>query len=606
MQYGLIRTAAIAPEMRVADPEYNALSAAKAIKTAAGEGAQLVVLPRLFLTGCTCGALFNTASLIKKAESALLTLAQQTEDCDCAVAVGLPVAYRGRLFDCAAVLCAGQLVGLTCAGDPPAPFAPGKECFVDLCGAQVPMAPDTVYRCENAHELSFNIEIGEVLPALAPITVHLDASPETAFSDEHRAGTILARTRQSGGAMICCCPGTHESTTDFVYSGAQLIAENGVMLAQSLPFEGGCAITEIDYELVCRNCKPKLETVEAEFELCDLELTLPLYRTVEKDPFMPSYADRDGLCRKVLELQARGLARRMAHTNAKAVVLGISGGLDSTMALVVCYECCRKLGLPSENIVAVSMPGFGTEARTRDNSVALAEALKVDLRIIPITEAVNQHFKDIGHDPSKTDVVYENSQARERTQILMDIANQTGGLVVGTGDLSENALGWCTYNGDHMSMYAVNASIPKTLMRHIISNYASVSPQKLAEILLDVCDTPVSPELVPGKQYTEEIIGSYDLHDFFLYNFIKYGTSPAKLLCMAAKAFEKDYTKEKIFEVMNTFFTRFFQSQFKRAAMPDAPDLTGIELSKFEMPSDASARAWKKELEYLKSSDYLK
>ncbi|MBR4304891.1 MAG: NAD(+) synthase, partial [Clostridia bacterium] len=360
MQYGLIRTAAIAPEMRVADPEYNALSAAKAIKTAAGEGAQLVVLPRLFLTGCTCGALFNTASLIKKAESALLTLAQQTEDCDCAVAVGLPVAYRGRLFDCAAVLCAGQLVGLTCAGDPPAPFAPGKECFVDLCGAQVPMAPDTVYRCENAHELSFNIEIGEVLPALAPITVHLDASPETAFSDEHRAGTILARTRQSGGAMICCCPGTHESTTDFVYSGAQLIAENGVMLAQSLPFEGGCAITEIDYELVCRNCKPKLETVEAEFELCGLELTLPLYRTVEKDPFMPSYADRDGLCRKVLELQARGLARRMAHTNAKAVVLGISGGLDSTLALLVAVRACRILGKGADTVQAVTMPCFGT------------------------------------------------------------------------------------------------------------------------------------------------------------------------------------------------------------------------------------------------------
>ena len=602
MQYGLIRTAAIAPEMRVADPEYNALSAAKAIKTAAGEGAQLVVLPRLFLTGCTCGALFNTASLIKKAENALLTLAQQTEDCDCAVAVGLPVAYRGRLFDCAAVLCAGQLVGLTCAGDPPAPFAPGKECFVDLCGAQVPMAPDTVYRCENAHELSFNIEIGEVLPALAPITVHLDASPETAFSDEHRAGTILARTRQSGGAMICCCPCSDESTTDFVYSGAQLIAENGVMLAHTLPFEDGCAITEIDYELVCRNCKPKLETVEAEFELCGLELTLPLYRTVEKDPFMPSYADRDGLCRKVLQLQARGLARRMAHTNAKAVVLGISGGLDSTLALLVAVRACEILGKPVDTVQAVTMPCFGTSARTKSNAEKLCEQLNVPLRHVNITAAVEQHFRDIGHDGVTTDAAFENSQARERTQILMDLANMLGGFVIGTGDLSELALGWATYNGDHMSAYAVNGDVPKTFIRHVVEYCAKTSSDPaLAETLRDIIGTPVSPELLPitGKesdQKTEDIVGPYELHDFYLYNLLKNGYTPEKIGWLAKAAFAGEYSPETVDKWLSTFMRRFVSQQFKRSCLPDGPAVFDFSLSPragFNFPSDASGNVLK-------------
>ena len=576
------RIACAVPNCRTADFEGNVDKIRKLYIEAAENNASIVLFPAEAISGADCGSLKKYPLFERQEEEAIEALADLTEE------------YKTIL-----------VISNSC-GEP-----------IVLCGGNIWYA-DNTYTLFTNGKFSFAVcaqrEAFEQIdnPGRADILLFPVSVTDTFETVRNRRIDLQALSKTFGCFCASCGAAASNTTARGVFSGHALVALDGRIISENQPFSMSEDILYCDIdgdiphflsnESACLSCDcEEFEVEEVEIPAVD-ELK---YCRVNKYPFLPENDEKE-YCSTIVDMASTALAVRLSSCGMKKMVLGISGGLDSTMALVVCYECCRKLGLPSENIVAVSMPGFGTEARTRDNSVALAEALKVDLRIIPITEAVNQHFKDIGHDPSKTDVVYENSQARERTQILMDIANQTGGLVVGTGDLSENALGWCTYNGDHMSMYAVNASIPKTLMRHIISNYASVSPQKLAEILLDVCDTPVSPELVPGKQYTEEIIGSYDLHDFFLYNFIKYGTSPAKLLCMAVKAFEKEYTKEKIFEVMNIFFNRFFQSQFKRAAMPDAPDLTGIELSKFEMPSDASARAWKKELEYLKSSDYLK
>ncbi len=602
MQYGLIRTAVLAPKMKVADPMYNAASAADAVRSAAEEGAQLIVLPRLFLTGGSCGSLFNTAALLHKAEQALDEFVQATAGLDCIAVVGLPVSYRGRVLDCAAAVCRGEIVGITCACAPAAPFCEGVEGVVTLCGRQVPMATDTVYRCVSAPELSFNIEIGETLPALAPVTVHLDAAPETVFAHDRRYNAALTRTHQSGGAMIVCACPEGESTTDFVYSGACLIAEKGVILAESLPFEGGKAVSEIDFELANRSCRCETDTFEVEFDLSACELTLPLRRPIEKDPFVPSYTDRDSLCRRILELQARGLARRMAHTKAKAVVLGISGGLDSTLALLVAVRACEILGKPVDTVQAVTMPCFGTSKRTKTNAEKLCEQLNVPLRQVNITAAVKRHFLDIGHDGVTTDAAFENSQARERTQVLMDLANMLGGFVIGTGDLSELALGWATYNGDHMSAYAVNADVPKTTIRHVVEYCARMSEDPaLSETLRDIIGTPVSPELLPltGKesdQKTEDIVGPYELHDFYLYNLLKNGYTPHKIGWLARQAFEGEYSAETVDKWLSTFMRRFVSQQFKRSCMPDGPAVFDFSLSPragFNFPSDASGEVLK-------------
>ena len=602
MQYGLIRTAAVAPQMRVADPDFNAASAIEAVRTAAEEGVQLVVLPRLFLTGSTCGSLYRTRSLQGKAEQALADFVRATAQLDCITVVGLPVAYRGRVLDCAAAVCRGEIVGLTCACSPQAPFSEGVEGVVTLCGAQVPMAPDTVYRCASAPELSFNIEIGESMPALAPVTVHLDAAAETVFAHDHRYNAALTRTQERGGAMIVCSCSEGESTTDFVYSGACLIAENGTILAESLPFEGGRATAEVDFELAGRICRCETDTLEVEFDLSDRQLSLPLRRRVEKDPFVPAYLDRDSLCRRILELQARGLARRMAHTKAKAVVLGISGGLDSTLALLVAVRACEILGKPVDTVQAVTMPCFGTSKRTKTNAEKLCEQLNVPLRQVNITAAVKRHFSDIGHDGVTTDAAFENSQARERTQVLMDLANMLGGFVIGTGDLSELALGWATYNGDHMSAYAVNADVPKTTIRHVVEYCAKMSEDPaLSETLRDIIGTPVSPELLPltGKesdQKTEDIVGPYELHDFYLYNLLKNGYTPQKIGWLARQAFEGEYSAETVDKWLSTFMRRFVSQQFKRSCMPDGPAVFDFSLSPragFNFPSDAAGEILK-------------
>ncbi|MBQ2866373.1 MAG: NAD(+) synthase [Clostridia bacterium] len=600
MQYGFIKTAALAPKMRVADPEFNARSAIDAVKAAAKQGVELVVLPRLFLTGCTCGGLFNTVSLLKKAEDALLTLAVQTASLNCATVVGLPVSYRGRLLDCSAVVCGGEVVGLTCAQNPDAPFCEGVEGYASIGGTQVPLSPDTVYRCRGS-QLSFCIEIGEVLSTLAPLTLHLEGTAETVSAHSRRISAALSRTRQSGGALVCCCTGADESTTDFVYSGAQLIAERGVMLAESKPFGAAAAVSEIDCELISRTCLCPAETLELEFEL-DLSLEGKLTRRIEKDPFMPSYADKDDTCRMILELQARGLARRMEHTGAKAVVLGISGGLDSTLALLVAVRACRILGKPVDTVQAVTMPCFGTSKRTKTNAEKLCEQLSVPLRQVNITAAVERHFRDIGHDGVTTDAAFENSQARERTQVLMDLANMLGGFVIGTGDLSELALGWATYNGDHMSAYAVNADVPKTTIRHVVEYCAKMSEDPaLSETLRDIIGTPVSPELLPltGKesdQKTEDIVGPYELHDFYLYNLLKNGYTPQKIGWLAKQAFEGEYSAETVDKWLSTFMRRFVSQQFKRSCMPDGPAVFDFSLSPragFNFPSDASGAVLK-------------
>ncbi len=582
------RFACAVPLCRTADPEYNCARILELYNEAADNGASVVLFPALAVTGDGCGDLFDVPQFLSGVEQAVADLADATAGKSAIMVAGTVWRDAGKCVEAAAVIADGELIEVVTGDD--VVFTNGKAGF----GVSVNREP-----------------FSPASPVSPPAQVMLYpyAGTDTFHTTAERRIDAAALSRTLNCHCIFCGSGATGSTASGVGAGQVLFAFDGKVTTENKPFERKPQIVycDIDTDDVDYLANRNMTEFDGEFECVDIELTASpdlKYYPVSAHPFIPQ---DETVCaeyaRSIIEISAAALANRMELSHSKKMVLGVSGGLDSTMALITCIRCCELLGIPASSIVAVSMPGFGTSDRTRDNSLALAELSGAEVRCIPISAAVTQHFSDIGHDPANTDVVYENSQARERTQILMDIANGCGGLVIGTGDLSEIALGWCTYNGDQMSMYAVNAGIPKTLMRRIIAVHASGCPEKLAQVLLDVCDTPVSPELVPGKQHTEKIIGSYDLHDFYIWHFIKYGASAEKLFSLACKAFENVYTPEFCLEVLEVFFRRFFTSQFKRTAVPDSPDVTGVTLAPvaWNMPSDVSASFWLAEVEKLKN-----
>lgn len=598
MNYGFVKVVSCAPQLKLADCKYNAEAIIQSSKNASAKGASLIVFSELGISGASCGALFTQKRLLDNAFSALCEIAKATKGLNCAIVVGAPLSFYGKAYNCAAVLCGGEIIGIVPAQKANGVFSAGGEGkTLSICGKTVPFDSDLVFRCADMPELSFGIEIGEEKKINAALTLHLCASGETVMSEALRRVTIQARSQNRG--FIYNCAGRGESTTDFVCGGAQLIAENGVILAEAKPFGNQYAESELDVQYLSSICAIESTSKEVTFNLKKVQTSLS--RVIEKDPFAPSYADKDELCAKALELQAQGLAARVRCTYSKGLVLGISGGLDSTLALLVAVRAMEICGMTSANIQALTMPCFGTSNRTRGNAEKLCDALGVPLKCVNITAAVNQHFADIEHSGAP-DAAFENSQARERTQILMDIANMQNALVVGTGDLSELALGWATYNGDHMSSYAVNADIPKTFIRHMVEYYAKNTENKeLCNVLRDIVATPVSPELLPisgneSDQKTEDIVGPYELHDFFIWNIARCGFAPEKVKYLAEYAFKGQYDRATIEKWLSTFCRRFITQQFKRSCCPDGPAVFDFSLSPragYNFPSDVSPDIWK-------------
>ena len=639
MQHGFIKVAAATPAIRVADPAYNAAACVALAEAAAAVGTKLLVLPELCLTGSTCGDLYSHDRLLTGAREALQSFAAETAHLDLVSVIGLPVALGDKLYNCAAVVCGGQLLGLVPKTNlSPAErrvfSAPPAELLVtDILGdgSFVQMGTKQLFVCSSLPGLRFAVEVGQDRNAATPPSVQAvsagaviicnpSATPETVDAEETRRLTLRARTTTSLCGYILSEAGEGESTTDYVFGGHHFICEGGEILAESKPFAGGeLTVTELDIERMIRDrrvsgfdtsaCGHCMETY---FGLCveDTELT----RFIDPHPFIPADpALRASHCERILSIQANGLKKRITAAWAGKIVLGISGGLDSTLALLVMVRAMDLLQRPRTDIIAVTMPCFGTTVRTKTNATVLCEELGVDFRTVNIFDAVNQHFKDIGHDPAVRDVTYENAQARERTQVIMDIANDEGGMVVGTGDFSELALGWATYNGDHMSMYSVNGNVPKTLVRELTAYVAASEMEKgntkLAEALYDILGTPVSPELLPadgeGKiaQKTEDLVGPYELHDFFLYYLLRYGFTPAKLFRMARYSLGETYDDATILKWLETFHRRFFTQQFKRSCLPDGPAVFGISASPrggWVMPSDAVSSLWMAEINELK------
>ncbi len=631
MRDGFIRVATATPAIRVADCRHNADAIVAIAREASAAGVSLVVYPELCLTGYTCGDLFLQEALLDRARAELLRIAAETSGLDTLLLVGLPVAARGRLYNCAAVLYHGELLGLVPKTHIPnyaefyekRHFSPGPEWDeLPFGGKVVPFGTNLLFECVSLPHFVFSIEICEdvwvpVPPSCAAamagatLVANLSASDEVIAKAAYRHTLLKSQSARLVCAYLYADAGEGESTTDLVFSGHNLIYENGRALAESRRFTTGWIHADVDLKQLQaeRRRQTTFGSGDADGVLAyrrvafDLPIVpLRLERAYDPHPFVPSDPrDLAERCEEILNLQSSGLKKRLAHTGCRCAAVGLSGGLDSTLALIVTARAFDMLGLDHTGIVAVTMPGFGTTDRTYSNAVALARSLGATLREIPISEAVSLHFRDIGHDPAIHDTTYENAQARERTQILMDIANQMNGLVVGTGDMSELALGWATYNGDHMSMYGVNASIPKTLVRHLVRYAASISPDELRAVLEDIVDTPVSPELLPpddaGKiaQKTEEIVGPYELHDFFLYYTVRYGFAPAKILRVARIAFRGQYDDAVIRRVLGLFFRRFFAQQFKRSCLPDGPKVGSVTLSPrgdWRMPSDAAVQVW--------------
>jgi len=634
MKDGYIKVAAATPHLKVADVDYNCSEIIKDMKKCAKAGAKIIVFPELCITAYTCGDLFLQEILLSKALEGLKKIAKATEKIDALVFVGLPVVFKGKLYNVAAGVNRGQVLGLV-----PKTYIPNYNEFyearhfasgLDLNDAMalwddeyVSINTDILFNCDAVPGLKVAAEICEDVwtpepPSIrhalngATVIVNLSASDEVTGKDSYRTSLISGQSARLLCGYIYCTAGDGESTQDVVYSGHNIIAENGSVLKQSKRFGNDIIYSELDIKkLVAERRRMTTFTLrddgyeEVDFELKTSETELT--RFVDKAPFVPSdKASRDFRCDEILNIQSAGLKKRLEHTNCKCAVIGISGGLDSTLALLVVVRAFDWLKIPRSGITAVTMPGFGTTDRTYDNAVSLIKCLGATFEEVSIKEAVNIHFKDIGQDPDKHDVTYENCQARERTQILMDIANKNNGMVIGTGDLSELALGWATYNGDHMSMYGVNASVPKTLVRHLVKYYADTcGDKKLEEVLLDVLDTPVSPELLPPEkgqisQKTEDIVGPYELHDFFLYNMLRQGFSPKKIYRLACYAFDGEYDNETILKWLKIFTRRFFNQQFKRSCLPDGPKVGTVAVSPrgdLRMPSDASSSLWLKELE---------
>ena len=635
---GFIRAAAASPALRVADCTYNADQIIGVMREYAEKNVQLLCLPEFALTGYTCSDLFLQDTLLRGAEDGLASILKASEGLNVVVLVGLPVRHNGKLYNCAAVLCNGELLGLVPKVHLPnygefyekRHFIPGMrepEC-IELAGQETLIGTNLLFACKQLPAFVLAAEVCEDLwspippscaHALAGATVvaNLSASDETVDKAAYRRELVCGQSARLLCAYLYADAGHGESTTDMTFAGHNLIAENGSLLADAAPFAGEDAVTELDLGRMVqerqRNTTFMPETngyTTVEFELPPVELAL--IRPVSCTPFVPQdAATRAERCELILRIQAEGLAKRMEHTHAKCGVLGISGGLDSCLALLVAVRACKVLGRDAKDIVALTMPCFGTTKRTRSNAEILAREVGADFREIDIQKATLQHMADIGLSPEDRSTAYENAQARERTQVLMDIANRTGGLVVGTGDLSELALGWATYNGDHMSMYAVNASVPKTLVRHLVRYVADTCGDAAeSEVLLDVLDTPVSPELLPatgdGKiaQKTEDLVGPYELHDFFLYEVLRRGTNPSKVYRLARYALGEKYDDATILSWLKVFFRRYFAQQFKRSCLPDGPKVGSVTLSPrgdWRMPSDACAAVWQAELDRLEA-----
>lgn len=635
MKDGFIKVAAATPQIRVADCDYNAGQIIALMKEAAGLGVKVMVFPELCVTGYTCGDLFLQPTLLDGAEDALARILEETKELDLVAAVGLPVPCDNKLYNCAAIIHKGDVLGLAPKTHIPNYgefyeqrwFASGRGLAgnIPYAGREFVQVESCLFSCEEMPTLTIGVEICEDLWAVEPpsgklaaagatLILNLSASDEVVGKAVYRRQLVKSQSARLGCAYVYADAGEGESTTDLVFAGHNIIAENGTILAENR-YHTGLTVTEIDvnklaYERRRVSTYPNSidwEGVQKWFELDKIDT--PLTRPISKTPFVPTDpAQRAQRCEDILTIAALGLKKRLAHAGAKTAVLGLSGGLDSTLAALICARALDLLGRPRTDLVAVTMPCFGTTSRTRSNAEILAEKLGATLRVVDISLAVKQHFADIGQDFDDHDVTFENAQARERTQVLMDICNQTGGLVVGTGDLSELALGWCTYNGDQMSMYAVNASIPKTLVRHLVAYAADTAgDETLSATLRDILDTPVSPELLPPKdgeisQVTEDIVGPYELHDFFLYYIVRWGFPPRKVLRLAEYAFAGDYDRPAILKWLKNFYKRFFSQQFKRSASPDGPKVGTVDLSprgSWRMPSDAVANLWMEELEAL-------
>lgn len=630
MNYGFFRVAAASLKLRVADPNYNKEEIKKAIDKAVSEDVRLLVTPELSITGYTCADLFFTKQLQHSAEQALCEIVKYTADKNIAVLVGMPVPFYNSLYNCAVVISDGRICGIV-----PKQhianynefyekrwFASGsqfKSCQpINMCGCNTLIGSQIFDLGDGA---VLGVELCEDLWVPSPpsstlvshgvnIIANLSASDEYVSKAEYRRDLISNQSARCICGYVYAGAGVYESTTDLVFSGATLVAENGAVLAEGERFVRDTVLTIADIDIEKLNAQRQsnmsFENLSSEIGFSkitiDNEINDLKYRFVDPHPFVPADDEkRRERCKEIFAIQASGLAKRVEHVGSSGVVVGISGGLDSTLALLVAVEAMKMLGRPNSDILGITMPGFGTTDRTYQNAIDLMKALGVTIKEISIRDACIQHMKDIEHDEAVKDITYENTQARERTQILFDMANKHAKLLVGTGDLSELAMGWCTYNGDHMSMYGVNASVPKTLVRYLVEYVANVSEIKTADILFDVLDTPVSPELLPpdenGKiaQKTEDNIGPYELHDFFLYNFVRFGFTKDKIKALAVKAFDGVYDSETIDKWLTVFFKRFFISQFKRSCIPDSPKVGSVSLSPrgdWRMPSDASFSAF--------------
>lgn len=630
MRYGFVKSSAITPEIRVADCNYNADSIISYLKKANESEVELLCFPELCITGSTCGDLFFQPTLLDGAVSALDKILKNSADYPFVFTVGLPLLYEGKLYDCAAVCQRGHILGivpkenLTRENARVFTAAPLSCDTMEILGCTVPFGIDILFQCEGHSALRLSVVFGDDLfapnasaarhaAAGASVIVCPAACAETVGQTDFTRTILKAQSVQNLCSFIYANAGKGESTTDVVYAGHDLIVEKGNILSEALPFEENISTSDIDVEyLVSERMHDHLfETENQEHLIIPFSLSesdAALTRFIPVSPFVPSEKDQcTSLCREILAIQAAGLEKRLEHTHAKTAVIGISGGLDSTLALLAVVKTFRQMGRPLSDIIAVTMPCFGTTVRTRSNAERLCEALGVSLQHINITNTVLSNFSDIQQDEHTHDVTFENAQARVRTLVLMNLANRMGGMVIGTGDLSELALGWATYNGDHMSMYGVNASVPKTLLRHIVSYVAENSSDALRSVLQDILDTPVSPELLPAKdgeisQQTEEIVGPYELHDFFLYYAVRRAYTPSKIYFLAQQAFKGTYSDVTLLKWLRNFYHRFFAQQFKRSCLPDGPKVGSVSFSPrgdLYMPSDACATLWLNEVDRL-------
>ena len=641
MRHGFIRTAAVTPKIQVADTKGNGAETIRLAREAAENGAKIIVFPELGITGYTCSDLFLQELLLKSAREELFHIARETADLDALIFVGLPWEKDGKLYNVAAALCGGHLLGLVPKVHIPnygefyelRHFTPGNAEVEDVWvpeegedGDYIHFGTNLLFTCEELTGLAVAAEICEdvwvpnppsIRHALAGATVivNCSASDETTGKNRYRESLIGGQSARLVCGYIYANAGEGESSQDLVFGGHNIIAENGTILAESARFTSETIYAELDITRLVGE-RRRMTTFQTDVSKPYMEIGFhlkkedtELSRYVDPAPFVPSSdSDRQRRCEEIFAIQYMGLKKRLEHTHCRTAVVGISGGLDSTLALLVTVKAFDSLGLPRSGILGVTMPCFGTTDRTYRNACDMVEKLGATLKEVDIREAVTLHFRDIGHDPAVHDVTYENSQARERTQVLMNLANQAGGMVIGTGDMSELALGWATYNGDHMSMYGVNVGVPKTLVRHLVRYYADTcGDSRLSAVLLDVLDTPVSPELLPPKdgeiaQKTEDLVGPYELHDFYLYYILRFGFEPEKIYRLARKAFAGVYEKETILKWLKVFYRRYFAQQFKRSCLPDGPKVGSVAVSPrgdLRMPSDACATLWLAQLETL-------